>query len=102
MGWHKVIEVEELPEPGGRSIVRLEGKELTILNTPDGIYCIDYRCPHTGGPLGDGRIVGGSIVCPLHRWKIDLSDGSHPHLGKAPPAGVYQLKLEGNSILVEI
>ena len=38
------------------------------------------RCPHQGGPLGEGSIENGLLRCPWHGWDF------HPATGK-PPGG---------------
>ena len=32
--------------------------------------------PHQGGPLADGVIGAGMVVCPLHAHRFRLADGS--------------------------
>jgi len=39
---------------------------------------LDNKCPHQGGPLGEGSIENGLLRCPWHGWDFD------PHTG-APP-----------------
>ncbi len=39
---------------------------------------LDNRCPHQGGPLGEGSIENGLLRCPWHGWDYD------PITGKAP------------------
>jgi nitrite reductase/ring-hydroxylating ferredoxin subunit/uncharacterized membrane protein len=34
------------------------------------------RCPHRGGPMEQGSIVGDSIVCPWHASRFSLTDGT--------------------------
>jgi nitrite reductase (NADH) small subunit len=33
-------------------------------------------CPHQGGPLADGIVGAGTVVCPLHAHRFRLKDGS--------------------------
>ncbi len=40
--------------------------------------CLDNKCPHQGGPLGEGSIENGLLRCPWHGWDYD------PITGKAP------------------
>ena len=47
----------------------------------DGHYAaLDNKCPHQGGPLGEGSIENGWLRCPWHGWNF------HPTTGK-PPGG---------------
>jgi pyruvate oxidase len=77
--WEKVLEPDELPEGSVRPVTchlatvcltRFEGKYAAL----------DNRCPHQGGPLGEGSIENGWLRCPWHGWDF------HPTTGK-PPGG---------------
>jgi nitrite reductase/ring-hydroxylating ferredoxin subunit len=35
-------------------------------------------CAHQGGPLGEGRIVGGCVTCPWHGFQYQAKDGCAP------------------------
>ena len=35
-------------------------------------------CRHQGGPLGEGRILDGCIVCPWHGYQYRPEDGCSP------------------------
>ena len=75
--WHKVLEPEELPE--GR-VKPATCAHLTVCMTRyKGQYAaLDNKCPHQGGPLGEGSIENGLLRCPWHGWDYD------PLTGKAP------------------
>jgi nitrite reductase (NADH) small subunit len=38
-------------------------------------YATQAWCPHQAGPLADSLIGGGTLVCPLHNFRFDLSTG---------------------------
>ena len=77
--WYKVLEPDELPE--GR-VTPVTCAHTTVCMTRfEGTYAaIDNRCPHQGGPLGEGSIERGLLRCPWHGWDF------HPTTGK-PPGG---------------
>src|SRR4051812_42807955 len=72
----------ELPdlEVGRVTTVVAGGRALCITRTPDGWGVLDNRCPHQGGPLGDGQLENGYVICPWHAYEYDPSTGR-------PPAG---------------
>jgi pyruvate oxidase len=72
----------ELPDlPVGRvTTVVAGGRALCLTRTEDGWGVLDNRCPHQGGPLGDGQIEGGYVICPWHAYEYDPRSGQ-------PPAG---------------
>ncbi len=64
------------------------------------ICALDNKCPHQGGPLGEGSIENGLLRCPWHGWDY------HPCTGKAPgfDDGVapIEVKTENNKVYVAI
>jgi nitrite reductase (NADH) small subunit len=60
-----------------------EGRAYTVYNLTvvvfrqrDGqLFATDNACPHRGGPLADGIVGDGKVICPLHGWKFDLATG---------------------------
>ncbi len=56
------------------------GRAVCITRTAAGWGALDNRCPHQGGPLGDGQIEHGCVICPWHGYEY------HPQTG-APPEG---------------
>ncbi len=84
LSWTRVAAPDELP--AGRVKTVTVGTRSMALVHYDGQYAaMDNRCPHQGGPLGEGSIergVGGEcwLRCPWHGWDF------HPLTGK-PPGG---------------
>ena len=82
MTWHKVAEAGELPE--GRVKTVTAGTTSICLVHFDGRYAaMDNRCPHQGGPLGEGSIERGVegqcwVRCPWHGWDFDPLTGKPP------------------------
>ncbi|MGD2100637.1 MAG: thiamine pyrophosphate-binding protein [Acidimicrobiia bacterium] len=77
--WHKVADLDELPE--GRVKTVTVGRRWLALTHHQGSYgVLDNRCPHQGGPLGEGSIEKGWLRCPWHGYDYNPLDGS-------PPAG---------------
>ncbi len=76
--WHKVLaNLDELPE--GRVMSVTAGHKGICLTHYEGKFCaLDNKCPHQGGPLGEGSIENGLLRCPWHGWDYD------PCTGKAP------------------
>jgi len=75
MSWIRVTHAENIPLRQGRA-VDIGGEEIAIFNLGDKFLAVANRCPHRGGPLADGIVSGESVVCPLHTWKVCLTDGT--------------------------
>ena len=80
--WHRVASADQAPE--GRVINVTAGTKTLALVHFDGQYAaMDNRCPHQGGPLGDGSIEKGNdgkcwLRCPWHGWDFDPLTGKPP------------------------
>ena len=75
--WEKVLDPDELGE--GR-VQPVTCHHATVCMTRyEGEYAaLDNRCPHQGGPLGEGSIENGMLRCPWHGWDF------HPTTGRSP------------------
>ncbi len=85
----------ELPQPFGPGMVKLafvEGRQILIVNAQGRLYAIDNRCPHAGGSLYGGKLVGARLRCPSHGLLIDLASGCVADSG-GTGTRVYQLDL---------
>jgi nitrite reductase (NADH) small subunit len=53
---------------------------IAIFRARDGrVYATEPWCPHRGGPLIDGIVAAGKVVCPLHGSTFDLTTGKPSH-----------------------
>ena len=75
--WRKALDTDELPE-GRVKPVTCENSTVCMTRFQGEYAALDNRCPHQGGPLGEGSIENGLLRCPWHGWDY------HPTSGKAP------------------
>ncbi len=75
--WHRVLSEKDLPE--GRVTTVQAGLRTCALVHFDGKFAaLDNRCPHQGGPLGEGSIENGLLRCPWHGYDYDPLTGGSP------------------------
>ncbi len=74
--FQRVLAVADLP-PGGGVPVPVGDRTVAVFNVAGLFYAIDNVCPHRGGSLADGALIGTTVVCPLHRWNFDLTSGAN-------------------------
>ena len=68
--------VTQIPLGEGRNF-SVGGRTIAVFRTHAGeVYATQPDCPHKQGPLADGLIGGGMLVCPLHERTFDLRTGS--------------------------
>ena len=56
-------------------LVTSEGVEIVLVRERGSWYALLDRCAHQGGPLHEGTIEDGCIICPWHSSRYRLSDG---------------------------
>jgi nitrite reductase/ring-hydroxylating ferredoxin subunit len=107
--------VSELKDRTMKEVV-VRGNEILLARVGGNYYAANSRCPHMGGKLAQGKLEGTVVTCPLHGSQFDLADGHVVRwlkgagilsmVGKAlkgpKPLAKYSVKVEGDSILVEI
>src|SRR5271165_6577553 len=97
----RICSVRELPAEG--HVGEYSAGKLTFcLAKLNGKLCaLDNECPHHGGPLGEGEIEDGKVVCPWHAYAFDLATGRC----KEFPSGqvrVYEVTVAGDDVLVKV
>ncbi len=73
--WLKVAPLADIPILGSRVVETDEIRIAVFRGNNDVVYAIKDACPHKQGPLSQGIMHGHSVTCPLHNWKIDLTNG---------------------------
>jgi nitrite reductase (NADH) small subunit len=66
----------------------------------DSVFALDNACPHQGGPLADGVIGAGMVVCPLHAHRFRLVDGSG--LDTSLRAKTFAVEIHDGHVFVQI
>ncbi len=87
---------DEIP-PGTSKVVVHEEIAIAVFNVDGEYFAIRNICPHAAGPLEQGFIENGRIVCPWHGWSFPLSPEDPPNDGLAR----YRVVVEGDEIRVE-
>ncbi|MBO6518171.1 MAG: Rieske 2Fe-2S domain-containing protein [Bacteroidia bacterium] len=98
--WHKVLDNKnELSE--GRVMTVEAGHTQICLTHFGGVYtALTNKCPHQGGPLGEGSIENGLLRCPWHGWDFNPCGGDSD--GFDDGLKTYEIKIEGDEVYVGI
>jgi nitrite reductase (NADH) small subunit len=92
--------VSRIPMGQGRCYV-VGSEEIAIFRQRDGqLFAVQNRCPHRQGPLSEGVVGGGRVICPLHAHRFDLQDGA----GSEPEecVRVFPVKICEGEILLRL
>jgi 3-phenylpropionate/trans-cinnamate dioxygenase ferredoxin component len=96
----KVARATEI-RPGEKRIVDVDGVLVVIVNLDGEFYALEDVCTHDGGPLGEGRLEDGQIICPRHGAHFDVRTGDALSLPAFEPVPTFELRVEGDDLLVE-
>ncbi|HEX5237971.1 MAG TPA: FAD-dependent oxidoreductase [Sphingomicrobium sp.] len=89
------VKLSAIPE-GAILTGHVDDHAVVLVRRGDELFAVGAKCPHYGGPLGEGLLVGETIRCPWHhacfslrsgevlrapardslpRWRVEVSDG---------------------------
>jgi len=90
--------IEAIAPGQGRAFI-VAGRTIAVFRQRDGrVFATDNQCPHRGGPLAEGILGGGKVICPLHAWKVDLASGRC--LGESSSVRTYEVQVINGRVLV--
>jgi nitrite reductase/ring-hydroxylating ferredoxin subunit/DMSO/TMAO reductase YedYZ heme-binding membrane subunit len=99
--WMDAAAANEIAEGRGKVICIPGGERVAIFRHADGFSALTNVCAHQGGPLGEGRVIGGCITCPWHGFTYQPSDGCAP-----PPfsekIATYALRIRDGRIFLNV
>ena len=94
-----VISVGDLPDETPTRVVA-EGVAICLVRRRGHVFALTDTCPHLGGPLSEGTLVGDAIQCPWHQSELALDDG---HVVNGPttfPARSFKTRIRDGKIEV--
>lgn len=97
----KLTTERELPPPNEAREFPLGDRVICVANVNGTITAMDNVCLHRGGPLGQGVIEKGKVVCPWHGWEWDPKTGEAAH-NPAARVPVYPIKIENGDVMIQL
>ena len=84
--------------------VDVDGRYYALWLLEDGtVRVLDNECRHVGGPLVDGALKDGCVVCPWHGWVYDLTTGER-RTAFGPMEGVisYRAWIDDGQVMADV
>ncbi|MDD5288834.1 MAG: Rieske 2Fe-2S domain-containing protein [Dehalococcoidales bacterium] len=111
----RIADINDLSE-GTMKKYQLQDTEILVTRIAGKYYATQSKCPHFGGDLSKGKLEGSTVTCPKHGSQFNLTDGSVvrwlkgtgliSYIGKTVKSPqkllIYNVKIEGQDIMVEI
>lgn len=97
--WVDVGEVATIADGRART-VSVAGERVAIYRYGDKLSAISSVCRHQNGPLGEGRVVDGCVVCPWHGYQYRPQDGRSPEpfTERVP---TFRVRVDGGRVLLD-
>jgi len=95
--FHPAIAEDKLTENSPRR-VQIQETAVVLVKRAGRIFALNATCPHLGGPLDEGKLVGDAIQCPWHGSELALEDG---HVVNGPttfPARCYDVRIRNGMV----
>jgi nitrite reductase (NADH) small subunit/3-phenylpropionate/trans-cinnamate dioxygenase ferredoxin subunit len=95
-----VAKIGDIPPGTGRT-VEVKGIWIALFNVNGRFYAVDNTCPHSGGPLGEGKLDGEIVECPWHGWRFNVRTGERPDVPHFIVA-CCPVRIEGDAVQVAL
>ena len=96
------VPVAKAAEMADESVRRVEagGRTLALVKTGGCFHAMDDRCPHAGGPLGEGFVENGTVRCPWHERHFDPKTGACVDYPATRPVATFPVRVDGEDVIV--
>jgi len=80
--------------------VKVDDTPILLVRDRDTVHAYSADCPHAGGPLEEGALCRGRIICPWHKGTFDASTGDVLEPPALMPLDRYPVTIDGDDVLV--
>src|SRR4051812_11529019 len=80
----------------------LEGREIVICHTREGLFALDNICTHAHARMCEGRLRATRLVCPLHGASFDIRDGKVLGPPATQPQPTFQVRVVDGTVEVAV
>jgi nitrite reductase/ring-hydroxylating ferredoxin subunit/uncharacterized membrane protein len=99
--WTDVASVDAVAADGLHRF-DVEGQQVVVVSEGDQLFAMGATCSHLGGPLEEGSLQDGCLVCPWHQSAFRLHDGSVARGPATSPQRSYELRRRGGRVEVRV
>ena len=96
----KVGTLADLPAESAMEVM-VGDQPYAICHTGGAVHALSGVCIHRGGPLGQGPIHDGRVVCPYHMWEFDCVTGEYDY-DATRRAPVFDVKVADGDIYLQV
>ncbi|HVB16091.1 MAG TPA: non-heme iron oxygenase ferredoxin subunit [Stellaceae bacterium] len=99
-GFVAVAAIGDVPA-GGMKCVAVDRERVLLAHVEGRVYALRDMCGHRNAPLSRGRLDGHIVECPLHFATFDVRDGKLVDGPVSADLAVYEIRIDGDTILIK-
>ena len=99
--YRRVASLAELP-PGSLKGVEIGETALCLANADGAVYAFQDNCSHRDFALHTGELDGTKLECAWHGAQFDITTGRALRLPALKPIRTYDVRIDGDDILVAL
>ena len=96
----KVAQFSQLP-PDSVTEVAVGSDTYALCNVDGRVTALSGVCLHRGGPLGQGAIHNGRVMCPWHAWEWDCKTGANDY-DPSKKLATFEVRVDGDDVLLAV
>jgi nitrite reductase/ring-hydroxylating ferredoxin subunit len=99
-GFIAVAAVADIPD-GAMKCVAVDRERVLLAHVDGHFYALREMCGHRNAPLSRGKLQGHIVECPLHFAQFDVRTGKLVDGPISADVPVYEVRVDGDSVLVK-
>jgi nitrite reductase (NADH) small subunit len=98
-----LVRVASLTRLKPDTVIEFKHGDLTIAvaNVGGRVQAFQGVCPHQGGPLGQGNVADGNLICPWHGWEYSCATGECD-INPKIKLERYAVEVKGDEVFVKL
>jgi 3-phenylpropionate/trans-cinnamate dioxygenase ferredoxin subunit len=97
--FRRACALSELPDEGALG-VEVDGLPVAVIRAGGEVFALHDVCSHEEVPLSEGEVYDHTVECWLHGSCFDVRTGKPTGPPATKPVVTYQVKIDGDDILV--
>lgn len=95
------VPLDELAAPGA-TIVDAGRQRIVVCRLGESLFAVGGVCPHRGGPIADGDLIGAVLRCPWHGASFDVRTGERVRGPECRALKSFAVTEEGDELVIAV
>jgi len=96
-----VAQVKDFPSTN-LMVVKVRDQDVLLAKMGSDVYALGDTCPHRGCSLAEGEIEDELVVCGCHGSAFNVKTGNVEAAPAVEGVPIYQVRVEGDDVLVAL